>query len=250
MEKTAVFTHRLDLALRLVDTTSGAGVSGGGVTVRVDGKSVRFGEKGGGMLIFQNLGKSSFHLEVSSPAFETAELDVETDTLDKGLPLLELHLIPSRGYPGPAEFLTLEGTLPDIEELSAVRAGDSACLIREFDPRKRLLKLFNPHHLSMDRVLYALVDPDSESYEPFRIVRMQDAQTAKTDRVLETEFRNYFPVSPMVLGRCGGDGSYCLRVRDDAAEAKWIVRWTERGEVRFRTVDFRREPQPELKGGG
>ena len=54
MEKTTVFTHSLDLALRLVDTTSGRGVSGRGMAVRIDGKPVRFGEKGDGMLIFQD----------------------------------------------------------------------------------------------------------------------------------------------------------------------------------------------------
>lgn len=69
MEKTTVFTHSLDLALRLVDTTSGRGVSGRGMAVRIDGKPVRFGEKGDGMLIFQNLGTRRFRLEISSPAY-------------------------------------------------------------------------------------------------------------------------------------------------------------------------------------
>lgn len=250
MEKTTVFTHSLDLALRLVDTTSGRGVSGGGMTVRVDGKPVRFGEKGGGLLIFQNLGTRRFRLEIASPAFEPAEREVDLDALGKGLPLLEIHLIPGAGYPGAAEFLTLEGTLSGIQELSAVRVGDNACLIREFDPRKRLVKLFNPHHLALDRVLYALVDPDNGRYEPFRIVRTVDDQTIKTDRVLETVFRNYFPINPMVLGKCGSDGRYCLRVRDDGTACKWLVRWEERGTVRFRTVDFRQEPNPRLEEGG
>ena len=114
MEKTTVFTHSLDLALRLVDTTSGRGVSGNGMTVRVDGKPVRFGEKGGGMLIFQNLGTRRFQLEIFSSAYETAEREVDLDALGKGIPLLELHLIPGPGYPGAVAFQTLEGTLPGL----------------------------------------------------------------------------------------------------------------------------------------
>ena len=55
MEKITVFTHRLDLAVRLVDTTSGRGVSGSGVTVRVDGVPVPFDDKGSGLLSMQNL---------------------------------------------------------------------------------------------------------------------------------------------------------------------------------------------------
>ena len=250
MEKTTVFTHSLDLALRLVDTTSGRGVSGRGMTVRIDGKPVRFGEKGDGMLIFQNLGMRRFRLEVSSPAFETAEQEVDLDDFGKGIPLLELHLIPGPSYPGADEFQTLEGTLPGIANLSAVRAGDNACLIREFDPRKRLVKLFNPHHLSLDRVFYALADPDKGCYEPFRILRTLDDQTIKIDRVLETAFRNYFPISPLILGTWDGGGHYCLRVRDDGTACKWLIRWEEQGAARFRTVDFRQTPHPRLEEGG
>lgn len=250
MEKTTVFTYRLDLALRLVDTTSGRGVPGRGMTVRIDQKPVRFDEKGDGMLIFQNLGMRRFRLEITSPAYETAELEVDLDALGKGIPLLEISLIPGPRYPGAAQFQTLEGTLPGIGHLSAVRVGDNACLIREFDPRRRLVKLFNPHHLALDRVGYALVDPDRSCYEPFRIVGHPDDQTIKTDRVLETEFRNYFPISPMVMGKWGEDGRYCLRVRDESTDCKWLIRWEEGGAVRFRTVDFRQEPHPRLEEGG
>lgn len=249
MEKTAVFTHSLDLALRLVDTTSGADVSGRHVNVYLDGRQVRGPEKGG-VLIFQNLPARQFLLELRSLYYEPVLQHVDLDALPGGLPMLELPLIPSAGYPGGTGFLTLEGTLPGISALSAVRAGENACMIREFEPRKRLMKLFNPHHLSLDRMLYGLVDPDNERYEPFRILKMTDDQTAKTDRVLETEFRNYFPITPMVLGSCQPDGRYCLRVRDDGTLARWIIRWEAGSEARFQTVDFRQEPHPRLEGGG
>ena len=250
MEKTVVFTHRLDLAVRLVDTTSGREVSARGITVCVDGRPVAFGEKGTGMLILQNLGTRRFRLEISSSAYERAEAEVDLDALGKGIPLLELSLIPGPDYPGGAEFQTLEGHLPGIRNLSAVRAGDNACLIREFDPRRRMVKLFNPHHLALDRLLYALVDPDNGCYEPFRIIRRVDDQTIKTDRILETAFRNYFPISPAVMGLCSEDGHYCLRVRDDGTACKWLVRWEEQGIPRFRTVDFRQEQNPRLEEGG
>lgn len=250
MERTLVFTHRLDLAVRLVDTTSGRGISAKNMEVCIDKSPVRFGEKGSGMLILQNLEKRRFQLEIRSSAYERVEREVDLDALGKGLPLLELHLIPGPGYPGTDQFQTLEGTLPGIQNLSAVRVGDNACLIREFDPRKRLLKLFNPHHLALDRVWYALVDPDQGCYEPFQILRMLDDQTVKTDRVLETEFRNYFPISPTVMGAWGEDGKYCLRVRDEGTACKWLVRWEEDGAAKFRTVDFRQEPHPHLEEGG
>ena len=250
MEQITVFTHALDLALRLVDTTSGQNVSGRAVEVRIDGCLTRFAVKGDGVLIFQNLGKRRFRLELSSPAFEPEAREVDLDAMGKEYPLLEIHLIPGEHYPGTTEFLTLRGVMPGIGGLSAVRAGDNACLIRAFDARKRLATLFNPHHLALDRVEYALVDPDREQYEPFRILRSVDDQTVKTDRILETPFQNYFPVSPLILGKTNPDGSYCLRVRDDARQARWIIRWEAGGEPRFRTVDFRQEPEAHLEEGG
>ena len=247
MVKTLVFTHSLSLALRLVDTTTGRNISGRGFTARADGTVIHFSEKADGVLIFQNLNSRSFRLELTSPAYEKAELEVDLDGLDKALPLVEVHLIPSDGYPGAVEFLTLEGILPGIGELSAVRMGDNACLIREFDPRRRMATLFNPHHLELDRVFYALVDPDRNVCEPFRILRRVNDQTIKVDRVLEMPFRNYFPISAMVFGRCDPDGGYRLRVRDDGAAARWLIRWTVDGEARFRVVDFRETPYPKLE---
>lgn len=250
MEKTLVFTHRLDLALRLVDTTSGKNVSGRSVSVFVDGKPVRFSEKGDQVLIFQNLGKRSFRMKLASSAFEPMELEVDLDALGGKPPLLELHLVPGKDYPGGTEFLTVAGRIPGIRELSAVRIGDNACLIREFDPRRRLAAVFNPHHLALDRVRYALLDPDRGVYEPFQILRMVNDQTLKVDRILEMPFKNYFPVTPEVLGTFGPDGGYCLRVRDEATDARWLVRWVVNGEVKFRTVDFRKTELPCLEEGG
>ena len=124
---------------------------------------------------------------------------------------------------------------PQVEGKAAVSAADV--------PRPT-------HSEAIQAVLSALVDPDNGCYEPFQIVRTLDDQTIKTDRVLETAFRNYFPISPTVMGTCGGDGRYCLRVRDDGTACKWLVRWEVQGTARFRTVDFRQEPHPHLEEGG
>ena len=111
--------------------------------------------------------------------------------------------------------------------------------------------VFNPHHLALDRVYYALLDPDRGVYEPFRILRLVDDQTLKVDRILEMSFKNYFPVTPEVRGKTGPDGSYCLRLRDEGQDARWVIRWTVNGENRFRMVNFREGvPLPLEEGGG
>ena len=246
----AEFRHSLDLALRLVDTATGRVLAGRDLELRRDGRRVRPLEKEDGYLIFLGEGRRDFDLSVRLRGYEPRQVRVAYAALDKALPLLELHLIPGKGYAPGVPCFSLEGTCPGITALDAVRAGDSACLIREFDPRKRLVTLFNPHKLELDRTFYALVDPDRETYEPFRLVKRIDFQVYKTDRVIETRFGNYFPVCPMVFGGADPDGGYRLRVRDETAQARWIVRWEAGGQTFFQTVDFHRPETLTLKGGG
>ena len=242
MERSRVFTYSLKLALRLVDTTTGKEVTGYGLEIRMDGAAERFTLKGG-VLIFQELEKRAFQMEVSTFAYEPVSMPVDLDTLDKNLPMIEIHLIPSDGHPGRMELLMMKGTFPGIEELCAVRMQDNVCMIRDFDPGKRLMKIFNPHRLALDRVFYALVDPDEKVFESFRILRVEDDQIAKIDRVLETRFRNYFPVTPVVFGQVRPDGSYCLRVRDDWENAQWLVRWSAEGKTYYRVFDLHEEKE-------
>lgn len=246
----AEFRHSLDLALRLVDTATGRVLAGRDLELRRDGRRVRPLEKEDGYLIFLGEGRRDFDLSVRLRGYEPRQVRVAYAALDKALPLLELHLIPGKDYAPGVPCFSLEGTCPGITALDAVRAGDSACLIREFDPRKRLVTLFNPHKLELDRTFYALVDPDRETYEPFRLVKRIDFQVYKTDRVIETRFGNYFPVCPMVFGGADPDGGYRLRVRDETAQARWIVRWEAGGQTFFQTVDFHRPETLTLKGGG
>lgn len=245
----AEFRHSLDLALRLIDTTTGRALAGRGLELRRDGKPVRPLEKEDGYLVLLGQGRQDFDLSVALRGYEPRQVRVEYAALDKALPLLELHLIPGKGYAPGVPCFSLEGTFPGITALDAVRAGDSACLIREFDPRKRLMTLFNPHKLELDRTFYALVDPDRETYEPFRLVKRIDFQVHKTDRVIQTQFGSYFPVCPIIFGGTGPDGSYRLRVRDNAAQARWIVRWEAGGQTFFQTVDFHQPETLALKGG-
>lgn len=250
MEKTLVFTHCLNMALRLVDTTTGRNVSGRKISIAADGKQMPFRMKDDWVLIFGEMEKRTFHLEICAADFEGVEMDVDLDGLDPKMPLLEIHMVPGKNPSGGQPMLSVEGTMPGIQELDAVRVGENSCLIREFDPRRRQAKVFNPHHLSLDRVHYALVDPDKGVFEPFRILRMVNDQTLKLDRIIEMPFKNYFPVTPRILGLIRPDGSYCLRLRDDSTQAKWLIRWVVDGEAHFRTVDFRVTGHPRLEEGG
>lgn len=247
MEKSRVFAYSLKFALRLVDTTNGKEVSDYDIRVLVDGAAEKYVTKGG-VLVFQDLEKRTFQMEVCVPAYEPVTMPVDLDALDKRLPMIELHMIPSGRHPDRMRMLTLRGNYPGLEELCAVRVEDNVCMIRDFDPRKRQMKIFNPHRLALDRVFYALVDPDENVFEAFRILHHDDDQLAKIDHVIETAFKNYFPVTPIVFGLVEPDGSYCLHVRDDWESARWLVRWSLEGKSYYRIIDFREESELPMEG--
>ncbi len=235
----AVINHRLDLALRIIDTTTGKPVAGNELKLSRDGKPLNPMEKERGTLIFPELGRSDFTLTVSSRNYEQTIIPISYSELDEKLPLMELQLIPTSSNIIPVPCLTLEGCMPGITELTAVKMGASSCLIREFEPRKRLATIFNPHKLELDRTHYALVDPDKLCYERFRIEKRVSDSSIRLDHLLETEFGNYFPICPVVFGKTAEDGSYCLRVRDDAKNVKWLIGYKIGQEHHYICLDLK-----------
>lgn len=245
-----LIVHRLDLILRLLDTTTGREISATEVSLFRDGKPLHPLEKERGTLIFPGLGREDFVLGLRSKYFESFSLPIRYSELDEKTPTVELHLIPSDVSVSPMRCLTLSGRLPGIRELTAVRAGDTSCLIREFDERKKLMTVFNPHNLELGRTHYALVNPEKGSYERFCIAKRVDDKTLKLDRVIKSEFGSNWPVCPVLFGQTNEEGDYLLRVRDDSSKAKWLIRYMLGEEERFCCVDMSQQRElPPADGG-
>ena len=235
-----VIHHRLNLVLRFSDTTTGKPVSATELMLYGEGKLLHPAERERGTLIFTEIERNDFELTVKSRSYEPYTLPIRFSELDAKIPEVDIQLVPSRSNNAPAPCIGLEGIMPGISELIAVRFGDNSCLIREFDTRKRIVTVFNPHRLELDRTHYALVDPEQQSFETFRIVKRIDDSTFKIDRVLESSFTNYFPIVPILFGITMDDGSYILRVRDDSASMNWLVRYKTE-QFRFHLADLRQE---------
>jgi hypothetical protein len=236
-----VIRHSLDLVLRLIDTTTGRALAGGQIELFRDGGRLRF-ERREENLLFIDTGREDYDLLVKAAGFEERRARVAYGELDEKMPVLELHLIPDgrKGMGGPV--LTLAGEFPGISAIDAVRAGDAPALVREFDERRRLMKLFNPHHLEMNSVFYGIVDPDGGSYEAIEIEKRLSESEYKLARKPAKEFKSNSPVTRLVFGSVIEPGHYLLRVRDDSREAKWLVRCTADGKEAFYPIDFK---QPE-----
>lgn len=248
----ATFVHRLALALRLINSATGQPVQYIGASLYKDKKPIHPIVKNGSVVILleENKEKSDFTLDINILGYEPKTVNVIFSKLDKQLPILDIPLLPNEKCPDRINLHFLDGVLPEITEIDAVRTGESPCLIREWDARKKLLTVFNPHRLNMDGICYALVDIDRESYEVFRIVKRVSDTVFKIDRPLQTEFKNYFPICPVVLGETYSDNRYMLRLPDDSSKPKWIVRRVCGETVSFETIDPTAKPPPDEAYGG
>lgn len=230
-------THSLSLALRLLDTTTGLSVPFSDITL--PDSRVRPREADTGTLLFIDLPREDFTLRLCSRRYEDCEIAVRYAELDEKLPMLDVPLVPRSGLYGGEPLLTVEGVCPGLTELCAARPGDTSCLYREFEPRKRLLTVFNPHLLILDRPRYALVDVENGRCEPVRILKRVDDATLKLDHAITGTYGNYSPLTAVVEGLVRPDGSYTIRFRDDGSDAKWLLRCVVNGEERFKTADIR-----------
>lgn len=250
MEIVSVFTYRLDLAVRLVDTTSGKTLPGRLANVFIDGDLFTPSVKPDECMVFQNIGKDAFHLTIQVKSYEDADLDIDLKKLSDKVPIIDLQMVPGKEALSSGRLFSLEGSLPGIQEIHGIRLGDRFCVIRNFDPKSKKLQIFNPHHRSMERVEYALVNTAEKVFESFKVMKQVTEQICVVDRKLTMKYQNDFPVTPLISGKVFPDGRYCLRVRDEGIDARWLVSWNMTGEDKdhFQLVDFRKEETIFLKG--
>jgi len=233
-----IIRHRLDLLLRLIDTTTGSVVASDGVELLLNGKRTRPITKESGTYLFLNIGRENFELTIRAFGYEEKKILVDYGALDKALPSVELHLLPGPFYAASQPCYTLQGTLPGITALEAVKSVEIPCFFREFDERKRILTIFNPHHLELNRVFYAIVNPDNATYEPFEISSRISNETYKISKSLRQEFGANFPVCRIVFGMTYPDERYLLRVRNHSSDARWLIRYTTNATEVFQSIDF------------
>jgi hypothetical protein len=235
----AVIKHQLALAVRLSDATDGRGIEND-VTFLVDGTEKLPQRKANGYFIYtdQALLERDYDLEARARGYAPIRRRVRLKEPGVIPPDLRLELIPLESLRTEGLFHTLEGRLPGLGAIDAVNPGDGACLIKDYDARRRRLTVFNPHRLEFDRVLYALVQIAENRYTPFAVETRVSGDVLKTDRPLTVKGVVNLPLTPVVSGLAGPEGEYLLRVRRNAAGSRWIVRIRLNETDKFTLVDF------------
>lgn len=234
----SVIRFRLDLLVRLIDTTTGGSVEERNVRFFRNRKAARPIARGGGNYVFLNCGREDFILEVCVYGYEPFRMPVQYEALDEKLPVIEAFLIPSENAPGNCPVLGLSGNLPGIQSIQAVNVNATCCCISDFDERRRIMKLFGMHRSGMDGIYYGLIHPDRQNYEPFTIQKEIAKDAVKITHPLKEPFSVNAPISRIIFGSVSPEGDYCIRVRDDREHLLHLVRYVVGEETRFQMVDF------------
>lgn len=235
-----VITYRLDLAVQLLDTTTGRVIEEHNVRFQRDGHPIRPLPRGGGTYIFTNSGRMDFTMQVAVSGYETKTVEIVYERLDNRVPIQAVFLIPSENTAKGETIMSFSGHLSGLEEIEAISLGYAPCTIQEFDERKRIMKVFQKGKGAfLEDVFYGLLSKSGESYERVEIIKETANGTYKVRETLKEPFSINSPLSRIVFGKVDSKGEYLLRVRDMSEDLRYLVRYMVDGEERFQVVDFR-----------
>jgi hypothetical protein len=241
------------LALQFSDATDGRGIEND-IRISVNGRLKHPMPKPGGYFLFMaaDLPEESFDMDIVVSGYVPTTKRILLESPGIGPPLLRVEMIPEdRPLPG-ALLCTLSGKSKGLSAIDAVRIGSNVCVAEAFDARKRTLRVYNPYRLEFNRLRYALVDPGGLRYEIFMIESRVSDGAFIIDHPFVSDVSAEFAVAPVVTGDVNAEGEYLLRVRDETADNRFIVRFAEEAGERFEVVDFnesdvlrRTEAEPE-----
>ncbi|MCR5053536.1 MAG: hypothetical protein K6A69_01670 [Lachnospiraceae bacterium] len=234
-----VIRCRLDLLLRLVDTTTGMATEENDARFYLDGKLVEVHYKGGGNYILMNSGRENGLMQIEVYGFEPYSIKVDYEALDPILPAIDVFLIPSENTPKGESLITLEGRLSGLSAVETIHPGRPVTSIREFDAKKCTMTVFQPNRrVNMTDTYYGLLNVEKNTFEDLIVGDEVADKKVKLRKPIEEEFSPNAPIFRILYGRVNEDGTYLLRVRDDGKNLNYLVKYIVNGEARYKQIDF------------
>lgn len=236
----SVLSARLDLLVRLIDTTTGALIDERNVLFMRNGEPVRPEARIPGTYVFINTGREDFLMRISVYGYEDCEIGIKYDTLDARMPVSNVFLMPSENTFKGESVISFSGTLPFLKTIEAVNISRPACMANEYDAKKNTLNVFasGQGHVEMSDIYYGMLLSDKSSYEKIEVTGSVGPLSVQLKEPLQEEFTSNSPIMRILFGSVSENGDYLLRVRDDSDVLQYLVRYEVKDEVRFQMVDF------------
>ena len=235
----ATIHHRLDLALRLLDSVTGKVIEERNTRFFTQSPAKTAIPRGGGLYLFLNSGREDFDMEIHVYGYEPRTVRITYPEQEENMPVRDVYLIPLDN-PVLENVLTLRGNLPGIEEIEAVSLTDANCCIKEFDARKRIMTILNQKNIRFHHTHYGLLNRERTAYEHFELEKEISLQAIKCKKRLEQEVFINTPIVRVIFGQTNEQGDYVLKVRNGEI-AQYLVRFVANGNTFYQKVDFRQE---------
>ncbi len=236
--ETSAIHWKLDLLVRLIDTTTGMAVEESDAGFLKDGRQVYPVSRGSGNFVFENCGREDCRLEITVYGYEPCTLIIRYEELDERMPIAEAYLIPLENAVRGGPVVTLSGQLPGLDQIQAASLGLPRCRVSEYNARKRTLKLIKTNSAGMYEKYYGLIHSDGRTFEPMCVEKELSENELSLSRPLTEPCSQKDPIVRIVFGSVSPDGHYTLRVRDDSDQLFYLIRYVVNGETRFKTVDM------------
>lgn len=226
--------YKLDLIVRLVDTTTGRRVTQRQVIFQTAGQVLPFLQRDDGVYILLNHGRSDMVLEITATGYLPVRLQVHYEELSANFPEIEAPLIPQINPKGFIEMLTFEGCCPGLSSIEAVSLKKAYATIAGYQEKKQILKLF--YEKPLEENAYAVIHMEQQEFEEFQIKKRLDKLSIKLAAPLQTVCRPETRIARIVRGMVEPDGRYLLRMLEDGDETEYLVRYVVKGKASFKRV--------------
>ncbi|MCR5409846.1 MAG: hypothetical protein K6E90_02580 [Lachnospiraceae bacterium] len=237
----SVFGSKLDLLVRLIDTTTGAQVNERNIVFKRNGIPVIPEPRDPGTYIFINTGREDFLMRIEVYGYEVYESEVRYEELDVRIPECDVFLMPSESMSRGENVLSFSGTLPFLKKIEAICLNRPICLANGFDRKTNMLSLFQSGgvRVSLNDRYYGLLKADKTGYEKIEVEKNVSLQSVRLKEAIEEEQISNRPIMRVIFGSVTDSGDYLLRVRDAGEDQRYLVRYEVGDEVRFSEINFK-----------
>lgn len=223
--------YKLNLIVRLVDTTTGKKIKERQVIFKADNQILALKRKDEGVYILLNYAGNDMILDISAIGYLPMQTKICFEELSARLPEVEVPLIPETGRNQFIDYLTLEGKKPGITSVAAVSFRNPHGALISYQPRRQSLKLY--YAKTFEEQSYAVIHEETQEFEEFRVEKKLNKLEIKLASPLVAKCEPKEKIGRIVRGKVDPDGHYLLRVLEDGSGTEYLIRYVVDGKESY-----------------
>lgn len=226
----ATISYRLDLAISLVDATTGMVVDERNALFYRNGELLTPEHREEGLYLLLNIGRENFELRAEVFGFRDFQGTVDYSLLNARTPLFTIYLIPDLGTKRGEPVLYYRDQVPGLDAIEAIALFRPRAAANSYNARKKELSVFRiDGSKDMPDVHYGLLQGQKNTYTHIVVEKDLSETAVQLAEPLEESFDSNSPIYRIVFGQIEAGGKFILAFRDVAAEIPVIIRYRKEG---------------------